>query len=113
MAATCTKVFVTDVGDRYMSLYKVSLGSYATNGVAVTPANLGFASTTDDQFHVDVQGSSGYVAEYDHTNQKIKAYRQKDPAAAGGADIALPEVGNGVDLSGVTFRVAAYGRFRA
>jgi hypothetical protein len=40
---------------------------------------------------------------------KLKIYRQKDPAAAGGADIPLPEVANAVDLSGVTFFGLAIG----
>src|SRR5690349_15935560 len=48
--------------------------------------------------------AGGYVTAWDPANQKLKIHRQKDPAAAGGADIALPEVGNGVDLSGVTFQ---------
>lgn len=33
---------------------------------------------------------------------KIKCYQQKDPAAAGGADIALPEFTNTGDLSAYT-----------
>lgn len=45
---------------------------------------------------------SGYIFEYDITNEKLLAYRQKDPAAAGGADIPLPEVGNTISLAAVT-----------
>lgn len=53
--------------------------------------------------------AGGYVTAWDETNQKLKIYRQKDPAAAGGADIALVEVANAVDLSGVTFFGLAIG----
>lgn len=81
---------------------KVSLGTYATGGVAVTAATFGLttlyaviplgpARKTD--------ATDAVLYSYDSTNSKLVAYRQKDPAAAGGADIALPEVGNGVDLS--------------
>jgi hypothetical protein len=51
----------------------------------------------------------GYVTSWDQANQKLKIFRQRDPAAAGGSDIALPEVTNGVDLSGVTFQFIAVG----
>src|SRR4051812_4644292 len=47
--------------------------------------------------------AGGYVTSFDPATQKLKIFRQKDPAAAGGADIALPEVANTTDLSGVTF----------
>jgi len=40
----------------------------------------------------------------------VKIYDQKDPAAAGGADIALPEVGNAVSLAAVNFRFEAKGK---
>lgn len=80
----------------------VSLNTYATDGVAVTPAL--FALNRIDDLRVDSTG--GFVFEFLPSTAKVKAYRQKDPAAAGGADIALPEVANGVDLS------AALSRFR-
>lgn len=83
----------------------ISLGTYATNGVAVTARNLELSRVDE----LDVSPSGGYIFEYDSTNKKIKAYRQKDPAAAGGADIPLPEVGNAVDLSAITPRFFASG----
>ena len=49
------------------------------------------------------------VFSWDKANAKVLAYRQKDPAAAGGADIPLPEVANAVDMSAVTFNWVAYG----
>jgi hypothetical protein len=51
--------------------------------------------------YVDVQ-LPGYVCVWVPSTQLVKVYRQKDPANAGGADIALPEVGNAVDLTGVS-----------
>lgn len=76
--------------------------SYPTGGEPFdAPDNLRFEKVFTD--------SPGYVTSWDVANQKLKIYRQKDPAAAGGADIALPEVANGVDLSGVTFHFLAIG----
>lgn len=79
--------------------------SYATGGEAITAALLELNIVED----LRVDPSAGYVFEWDKTNAKIKAYRQKDPAAAGGADIALPEVANAVDLSLVAPRFRAEG----
>lgn len=79
--------------------------SYATGGEAVTAASMELTSIDD----LRVDSSAGYVFEWDKTNAKIKAYRQKDPAAAGGADIALPEVANAIDLSLVIPRFRAEG----
>jgi hypothetical protein len=70
--------------------------SYPTGGEA-----LDLASNTRIETLI-AQSKSGYVFEWDAANQKLLAYRQKDPAAAGGADIALPQVANATDLSAVT-----------
>lgn len=51
----------------------------------------------------------GYVCSFDPSTQKMTVYRQKDPGNAGGADIALVEVANAVDLSAVPFRFLAVG----
>lgn len=84
----------------------ISLNTYATNGIAIAASDLGLRSLD----HLDVGCSAGIIPEWDKTNGKIKAYRQKDPAAAGGADIALPEVTNAIDLSAVVFRFHALGK---
>jgi hypothetical protein len=89
----------------FLRFGSLNVGVYATNGVAVTAAQFGLL----ELYHLDVGTSGGIVFEYDKTNKKIKAYRQKDPAAAGGADIALPEVANGVDLSASVARFFAIG----
>jgi hypothetical protein len=44
----------------------------------------------------------GYVFSWDQDNQKLLAYRTKDPGAAGGADIVLQEVSAATDLSALT-----------
>lgn len=93
-------------GDKLVRRGTLNLGTYATNGVALTKAQLDLPVSIN---HLDVGSSAGYIAEWDKTNQKVKVYRQKDPAAAGGADIALPEVANAVDLSAVNFRFFAMG----
>jgi hypothetical protein len=85
----------------------INLGTgYTTGGVAVSGGQLGCPNSL---VHLDCSPAGGHVFEWDQTNGKIKAYRQKDPAAAGGADIALPEVGNGTDLSAITARFEAVG----
>lgn len=94
-------------GSRFVRDGSGNLGTYATNGVAVTPTSFELPSTIRS---LQIQSAGGYVFEWDKTNAKIKAYRQKDPAAAGGADIALPEVANGVDLSSISFRFRVEGR---
>lgn len=114
MAVTVARVAGPySTGDRFKSVSTVTMdSSYVTNGEPLTRAQLGFASTVDPEFNVTVQPTAGYIGEYDHVNQKLKAYDQKDPAAAGGADIALPEVGNTVNLAAVVFRVVAEGKYR-
>lgn len=82
--------------------------SYATNG-DVLPSNaaLGLDNSLDSITIASHPG--GLVFEVDLANRKIKAYRQKDPAAAGGADIALPEVANAVNLSTSVLRCLVRG----
>jgi hypothetical protein len=60
-------------GDRWRSASKVVCdNSYATGGYSLKPTDLGFAVTTDDEWHVDISGlGGGLQAEYDYTNQKL------------------------------------------
>jgi hypothetical protein len=107
ISASIKKRTHTSAGKAYVVDLTFS-NSYATNGDSL-PANsaLGMSHSLDA-----VQlcsGAAGYVFGVDHANRKIKAFRQKDPADAGGADIALPEVANTVDLSAVTVRAVIYG----
>jgi hypothetical protein len=85
----------------------VNLGSYATAGMAVTPQMFGLDGVI---IALILSPTSGYVFAWDKANSKILAYRNKDPGAAGGADIPMPEVANAVDLSAVNIPVIAFGR---
>ena len=78
---------------------------YASGGIAVSASQVGLGVIDE----LIVMPAAGYVFEYVPSTGKVKAYDQTDPANAGGADIALAEVG-AVDLSGVTFRFVAIGR---
>lgn len=80
--------------------------SYATGGESLVASDVNL-NTID---FVIVEPKGGYVFSYDYTNAKIQAYRTKDPAAAGGADIPLPEVANAVDLSLIVTRALVVGR---
>lgn len=116
MALTITPVFSQPVpiGDRWMNVVSVAFdASYPTGGLSLKPTDLGFTSAADPEWHIHIGPQAGYIFVYDYTNQKLLAYDQKDPAAAGGADIALPQVGNTVNLATLTgVRVTAYGRYR-
>lgn len=103
------------IGDRWETINKFDFdSSYPTGGESLTRATLGFSSAPDSEFSVEAEPTLGYVCRYDHTNQKLLVYDQKDPAAAGGADIALPEVGDTVSLAAlVGVRVTAKGRYLA
>lgn len=79
--------------------------SYATGGESLTAGDF----RLDSLILVHAEPVDGYVFAYDYTNSKLKAFRQKDPGAAGGADIALPEVAATTDLSAVATRVFAIG----
>jgi hypothetical protein len=68
--------------------------TYPTGGVPLVKANLGCPQAVIDLEIVD-QSATGIVWKYDKTNVKLRAYLNKDPAAAGGADIPLPEAGGG------------------
>ena len=109
MALTLTRVSgPTAVGDGWRNVWTAAAdSSYPTGGWPLTKASLGFAATVDPTFNVQAENSSGYVLEYDHTNSKLKAYRQT--AATG----ALAEVPNTTDLSATVTaaRISAQGKF--
>lgn len=104
MASTVTITNRFVQGNRACRNGTITLGTYATNGVTVTAAQLELSQLLD----LDVRPSGGYVAAWDKTNSKVKLYDQKDPAASGGADIAAPEVGS-VDVSATVFQFKAEG----
>lgn len=70
--------------------------SYPTGGEAIDVSG-------NEKFEVLIPDSAnGYVFRFDAPNQKLLAYRTKDPGDAGGADIVLQQVANATDLSAVT-----------
>lgn len=70
----------------------LTAGTYATGGVLIDiPKN--------EQFDVLFVDSPGYVGAFTASTQLLKIFYQTDPAATGGADVALKEVANGADLS--------------
>jgi hypothetical protein len=84
--------------------------SYTTNGLAWD-----LSADFDVVYAAVFEHQGGRVFELTSKNapasSKVKAYQQKDPAAAGGADIALPEVANATDLSALSnVGVVVYGR---
>lgn len=105
MALTVTRIYGPDsVGNRYQSVSTIAFdSSYATGGEALTVAQLGLSD--DGEVHIEVHPSAGYVFEYDHTNNKVKAYWVD--TTTDGAKMA--EVASTTDLSGVTAaRVVGY-----
>lgn len=98
------------VGGQFVRRGTINLGTYATSGITVTRSNLELWHSIND---LEIAPTGGYVPSVTTMTPAscvVQVYRQKDPAAAGGADIALPEVANGVDLSAVNFRFRAEGR---
>lgn len=94
-------------GSKFVRNGSGNLGTYATNGVTVAASNFELPVRLD---HLELNPAAGLVFEWDKTNGKVKAYRQKDPANAGGADIALTEVATAFDLSAAIFRFVATGK---
>lgn len=94
-------------GSKYVRNGSLNLGTYATNGVPITSSLFELPVRLD---HLDVSPAAGIVFEWDKTNSKIKAFRQTDPAAAGGADVALVEVANAVNLATPVARFIATGK---
>lgn len=84
--------------------------SYPTGGYDLTGKITGQGATLGRIGYLNANGG-GYVYELvDATPQKLLIRRQKDPGAAGGADIVLPEVANATDLSAVVPKFIAIGQ---
>lgn len=84
-------------GARFVRKGTITLGTYATNGVAITATSFELPGTIAD---LDIRPAAGFVPEWDKTNAKVKLFIDKTPAAAS----ALAEVGNAVDVSATAFR---------
>lgn len=110
MAVTVTKVATNITGRFRTRIVDVLMdSSYATGGETLTASDLGLKTVLTASIQQKTVGTTIRVFQYDLANSKILAFQQKDPAAAGGADIALPEVANTTDLSTITVRVTAVG----
>lgn len=92
-------------GDKYVRRGALTLGTYASGGIAVTKGQFEFNVSLDD---LAVQSSDGYVARFDKANLKVMLYIGKNPADAGGADVVLQQVGS-TDVSATSFRFVATG----
>lgn len=98
--ATVTIVKPPSKADIKIGYADVTVGIYATNGVSITPSQLGFSSIV----HVTptVKSVSGTVnvtdAFYDVSTSKLKCF-DETPA----------EVANAADLSGIVFRCLVVG----
>lgn len=105
MAITLTNISKPHVmGDRWRTVYTMACDtSYPTNGYTVKNTDLGFASTVDPEFLVEIHDSQGYDANYDYVNQKIIFYTS-----------AGTQTSSATDLSAITLlRIVAYGKFRS
>ena len=81
--------------------------SYPTGGEALDPVtDLGVTSL----IRMEIAPAAGYVFEYDYTNNKVKVYGQEPTSATTGV-IALSEVANATNLSTVSTKIKAYGRY--
>lgn len=93
---------VVDLAGRALTITEVSVGQYATNGIAVAASDVGLRQI---DVIVPVVGSGGYTVAWDRANSKIKVHQQPGVAAAG----AHPEVPNATDLSALKVTLIAIG----
>lgn len=94
-------------GDQYVRRGAITLGTYATGGVAVTKSTFSLAVKLND---LRIDPSGGYVPRWDKTNGKVMVYVTKDPGAVGGADVVMQELANAVDISATSFRFKVEGK---
>lgn len=90
-------------GARSIRRGTISLGVYATNGVAVTKA-------TFDLWHslveLEFEPTGGYIAAWDKTNAKVLVYWQTDSDNG----VALGEITDTTDITSTLFRFNAKGK---
>lgn len=100
MPATVSIVKPPSKADIKIGYADVTVGTYATDGVSVTPSQLGFSSI----IHISptIKSVSGTVnvtgAFYDASTSKLKCFGE-----------APAEVANAADLSGIVFRCQVVG----
>lgn len=77
-----------------------NLGTYATSGVAITPAQVGLGVITS----LIIEPAAGYVFTYAPSTGKVLAYWTGAATAA-----VLAEITDATNLAGVTFTFVAVG----
>lgn len=95
------------VGREYHTRYRLTLtGTYETNGVAVSAANLGLSVINDAIPSMARNGTNAFVTRWDQTNKKILLYE----GGATANDNPFDEFDNGgtatnyvIDVTGVGF----------
>lgn len=65
--------------------------SYPTGGESLTPSDLGLSVAT----HVQIAGNSGYIFEYDYTNEKVKAMTPTANQGVAATGANQPDVSSG------------------
>lgn len=95
------------IGSHRMTVRTIAFdSSYATGGEALTYRDLGFSQRPDV---VIVESKSGYVFEYDSTNEKLLARWGDNDNAADGPLVEVPAATNLAAITGV--QVVAIGRY--
>lgn len=86
----------------------LATNDYTTGGIAVLPSEVSLAEI----YGVAVLGQDaavvGYLPVWDQVNGKVLLFQQTDPAAVGGANVALVQVTN-ASSTAVTFRLLVLG----
>ena len=130
MAATVTVTSQRHSNGAFRSNGSLTLGTYVTGGVAVTPNQFKLGA---GDFDLQLQPTAGVFFEYDKTNKKIKAFypiqmvHNASPSAqavsvtaadtgleaafGATANFAGAEALNSADLSGLTVRFIALGAY--
>ena len=102
MAATITLAgdWMISLGNKRQTSGTGNLGTYATNGVAITAAQCGLGVLND----LIIDPAGGYVFSYVASTGKVLAYW-----TGAGLSAVLAEITNSTDLSGITFNWRAVG----
>jgi hypothetical protein len=78
----------------------IAAGDYSTGGIAFNMRTFGFRGTKQPSY-VGLGGVTGYLYEYYRANNKLLIRQQTDPAAGGGANVPLVELGATATPAGV------------
>jgi hypothetical protein len=102
VANTETGVYARAKGDEYETRKTIAFdSSYPTGGEPLTKGDLGFSAAPTV---VEIEPKSGYVFEYDFTNEKILAYYGDNNNASDGPLIEVPNATNLATITGVKIR---------